>query len=80
MLWRAQLLEVQFQGNDLEEPRGLVFDHPGITAKLVEGKEKRFSVTVAADVPEGTYDARLVGKWGVSNPRLFAGLTRADRY
>ncbi|MDA1015739.1 MAG: PPC domain-containing protein, partial [Planctomycetota bacterium] len=27
---------------------------------------------VAADVPAGTYDVRLVGRWGVSNPRLFS--------
>lgn len=65
-------LEVEVQGNDLEEPRGLVFDHPGIVAKPVEGKDKRFSVTIAAEVPEGTYDARLIGKWGATNPRLFA--------
>ena len=25
-----------------------------------------------ADVPPGLYDLRLVGKWGVSNPRAFA--------
>src|SRR5581483_7009100 len=33
---------------------------------------------VAADVPPGTDDARLAGKWGITNPRLFAvsqGLT-----
>lgn len=65
-------LEVQVQGNDLEDLRGLVFDHPGITAKPVEGKDNRYSLTIAADVSEGTYDARLIGKWGVSNPRLFA--------
>jgi len=31
----------------------------------------KFKVTVAADVPPGTYDVRAVGKWGVSNPRAF---------
>ncbi len=31
----------------------------------------KFKVTVAADVPVGFYDARLVNKWGVSNPRIF---------
>jgi hypothetical protein len=31
----------------------------------------KFKVTVAADVPPGTYDLRVVGKWGVSNPRAF---------
>jgi hypothetical protein len=31
----------------------------------------KFKVTVAPDVPPGTYDVRVVGKWGVSNPRAF---------
>src|SRR5262249_14984725 len=35
-------------------------------------KERRFRVMVAADVPAGTYDVWLVGRFGVSNPRLFA--------
>ena len=30
-----------------------------------------FKVTVKPDVPPGTYDVRLAGKWGVSNPRAF---------
>jgi hypothetical protein len=69
-------VEVQVQGNDIDDLQSLVFDHPGITAKPLEGKdlnkERKFTVTVAADVPEGTYDARLLTKWGVSSPRLFA--------
>ncbi len=31
----------------------------------------KFSVTIAADVPPGEYDARLVNKNGISNPRRF---------
>jgi hypothetical protein len=31
----------------------------------------RFRVTVDWDVPPGTYDLRVVNKWGVSNPRAF---------
>ena len=68
--------EVEVAGADLEDATKLLFDHPGITAAHV--KDRKFKVTVAADVPAGTYDARLVGKYGVSNPRLFAvsrGLT-----
>jgi hypothetical protein len=68
--------EVEVVGNDIEDATKLLFDHPGITAKHV--KDRKFAVTVAADVPAGTYDARLVGKYGVTNPRLFAvsrGLT-----
>jgi hypothetical protein len=30
-----------------------------------------FAVSVAKDVPPGTYDVRVVSKWGVSNPRAF---------
>ena len=69
-------VEVQVQGSDFEDLQSLVFDHRGIVAKPVEGKdlqkERKFTVTVAADVPEGTYDARVLTKWGVSSPRLFA--------
>lgn len=71
-------VEVQVLGNDCEELKALVFDHPGITATPVAGKEKLFLVSVAASTPEGSFDARLIGKWGVSNPRQFSvthGLT-----
>jgi hypothetical protein len=30
-----------------------------------------FKLVIGADVPAGTYDVRLVGRFGVSNPRLF---------
>ena len=63
-------VEVEVVGNDIEEATKLIFDHPGITSKA--GKDRKFTVTVRADVPAGTYDARLVGKYGVTNPRLFA--------
>src|SRR5271168_4818544 len=63
-------VEVDVAGADLEEAKSLFFDHPGITAVYL--KDRKFKLTVAADVPAGTYDARLVGKFGVTNPRLFA--------
>jgi hypothetical protein len=31
----------------------------------------KFKVTIAADTPLGVHDVRLVGQWGVSNPRAF---------
>src|SRR5206468_1642969 len=46
------------------------FDHTGIKAEHVR-ENRAFKVPVAADVPAGTYDCRLVGRFGVSNPRLF---------
>lgn len=69
-------VEVEVVGADLEGAAKLLFDHPGVTAEHV--KERRFKVAVAAGVPPGTYDARLVGRYGITNPRLFAvsaGLT-----
>ncbi len=63
-------VEVEVVGNDIEEATKLIFDHRGITAKHL--KDRKFTVTVGADVPAGTYDARLVGKYGITNPRLFA--------
>src|SRR4029077_15262787 len=63
-------VEVDVAGRDIEDVNALRFDHPGLKAELV--KPNRFKITIAADVPEGTYDVRLVGRFGVSNPRLFA--------
>jgi hypothetical protein len=31
----------------------------------------KFKITVGSDVPVGIYDARLIGQWGISNPRAF---------
>jgi hypothetical protein len=31
----------------------------------------KFKITIPGNLPVGTYDIRLVGKWGVSNPRAF---------
>lgn len=63
--------ELEIQGAELEEAT-LVFEHPGISAAPIEGKERFFLVTVTNEVPEGTFDCRVVGKYGISNPRLFA--------
>ena len=74
-------VEVQFtQGADTEDVKALLFDHPGFKAEFV--KNTVFRVTIAADVRAGTYDVRLVGRFGVSNPRLFAvshGLTEVAK-
>jgi hypothetical protein len=69
-------VEVEIVGADIEEVKNLLFDHPGLKAEHL--KDRRFRIRIAVDVPAGTYDVRLVGRFGVSNPRLFAvshGLT-----
>ncbi|MCA8993254.1 MAG: PPC domain-containing protein [Planctomycetaceae bacterium] len=71
-------IEVEIKGADIEGVDRLLFDHAGLTAEPVPEKERWFKIHVADDVPVGTYDVYLVGRFGVSNPRLFAvtkGLT-----
>ena len=63
-------VEVSILGADLEGADALLFDHPGLKAAFV--KDKAFKLTVAADVPAGTYDVRAVGRFGVTNPRLLS--------
>src|SRR5687768_12447927 len=63
-------VEVKLTGQDLDDAKELRFSHPGITAEPAEGG--KFKVAIAADVPLGTYDARAVGRFGISNPRAFA--------
>jgi len=57
-------------GVDLEEP-ALRFSHPEITAVRDEKDPKKFTVTVAAGVPAGLHDVRVLGIHGVTNPRRF---------
>src|ERR1700677_890618 len=69
-------LEVGADGVEFDAIDTLLFDHPGFKATLL--KPRRFKLEVAAEVPEGTYDVWALGKYGISNPRLFAvsrGLT-----
>jgi hypothetical protein len=69
-------VEIEVVGADIEDGKTLLFDHPGFKAEHLN--DRRFRITIAADVPMGTYDVRLLGRFGISNPRLFAvsrGLT-----
>jgi len=65
-------VEVEINGADLEGLSTLRFDQPGLAAEPIAGKERWFKITAAADVPAGTYDVRLVGRFGVSGSKLLA--------
>lgn len=66
----GQTVEVTVSnGADLDELDRMTFSHPGI--KAVHKSGNTFSVTVAADVTPGVYDARVHGLYGTSNPRSF---------
>jgi hypothetical protein len=76
-------------GADLDGANRLLFSHPGITAKQIteepnriypQGRaiEGRFKITVAADVPPGTYEVRAAGYFGVTNARRFSVSQREE--
>ncbi|MCU0872324.1 MAG: hypothetical protein MUE50_08260 [Pirellulaceae bacterium] len=74
-------IEVTTAGADQDEAALLLFSHPGITGKpksppgqpanTAQTNSNTFEVSIAADVPTGVYEARLVGRFGASNPRAF---------
>jgi hypothetical protein len=74
-------VDVQVSGADQIDLSQLAFSHPGITAtqKMAKPNEflaeqpvqGQFSVAIAGDVQPGIYEARVVGRYGVSNPRAF---------
>ena len=65
-------VEIEVNGADLEGLSALRFDQPGLSAEPVAGKDRRFKITATSEVPAGTYDVRLVGRFGVSNSKLLA--------
>ncbi|MEE2686010.1 MAG: hypothetical protein VYB09_06845 [Planctomycetota bacterium] len=78
----GQQVELTISGTDLDDVSQLQFSHPGITAaqKMREPGSfetepqpvaNTFVVTVAENVPAGNHDLRAVGKYGITNPRVF---------
>ena len=69
-------VDVGVSGQDLDGTTELRFSDPGITASKAgdadSQTEHKFSVKVGKDVAPGVYEARVVGRFGVSNPRAFA--------
>lgn len=66
-------------GVELDEASRLIFNHAGIKAeqKVTEANGVKtpvantFVVTVDAGVPDGIYEVRFGGRFGISNPRSF---------
>lgn len=69
-------IEVTVNGQDLDDAKELRFSNSNITAN-VAGTNK-FKVEIGRSVPPGIYDARVVGRYGISNPRAFAVGTLAE--
>lgn len=69
-------VDVAVTGAELDEAQ-LRFNHPGITAKALAAANQ-FAITVASDVPPGAYEARVLARFGLSNPRTFVVGARAE--
>ena len=78
----GKTIEVTIAGEDLDDVATLRFSHPGITAKQKMAEPgpfdkgpvptlNQFELTIAGNVPFGVYDVRVIGKYGISNPRAF---------
>ena len=73
----GQTVEVTLGGEFLDRSDRLVFSHAGIQAEptqpVVETSPNPvpFRVALLPDVPAGTYEVRVQGRFGLSNPRLF---------
>ncbi len=69
--------EVVLTGVDLDDATHLHFSHAGITSATKLGangqpEPGKFLVNIGAAVPVGHYEARVVGRYGISNARMFA--------
>ncbi|MEO8427956.1 MAG: hypothetical protein ABI651_12675, partial [Verrucomicrobiota bacterium] len=70
-------VEVNVTGVDLDEPTGIYFSDTNITAKpkLREGtgepETNKFLVTIETTALPGIHEARVIGRFGISNPRSF---------
>jgi hypothetical protein len=62
--------EVTVSGSHLDEPVRIHFSHAGLSAEP-KGEGHRFTVAIASNTPPGVYEARFIGRFGLSNPRAF---------
>ncbi len=62
-------LELTLRGSDLEGPQSVLLSDRAIPIKSL--KPNLFSITLPADLKPALYDLRFVGRFGVSNPRVF---------
>lgn len=72
-------VRVTLTGADLEEANALCFSHASLQAQRVPDPKNPkvflanvFDVTIASNAPLGLHDVRVMGKYGISNPRAFA--------
>ena len=62
-------IELTLRGTDLEGPQSVLLNE--LVIPLKSNKPNLFSITLPADLKPALYDCRFVGRYGVSNPRVF---------
>src|SRR5437879_494556 len=78
---QGSAVEVTIAGADMDDVEKLVLNHAGLgaAAKMTGATAleparpvpNQFVVTIAKDVPPGSYEVRAMGRFGLSNPRSF---------
>jgi len=73
---RGGEVEIILRGQNMADPREIIFDEPGITVTDVKPVEKRpntvsAKVKISADAALGEHNLRLVTNSGISDVRLF---------
>ncbi len=67
-------VELTLRGTDLDGPQSILLSDsasPARTIAIKSTKPNIFSVVLPADLKSALYDLRFVGRYGVSNPRVF---------
>lgn len=62
-------VEITLRGTDLDGPQSVLLNERAIALKSV--KPNVFSMALPSDLKPALYDCRFVGRYGVSNPRVF---------
>ncbi len=65
----GESVELAIGGNHLEGVTSLWFDHPGLRAFHLKGLT--YKVVIAPGTPIGHHDLRVIGPFGISNPKTF---------
>ncbi len=62
-------IQLTLRGGDLDEPKAILLNERSIP--VTSSKGKVLDVALPADLKPALYDLRFVGRFGVSNPRVF---------
>ncbi|MDB6006593.1 MAG: hypothetical protein JWR15_3580 [Prosthecobacter sp.] len=62
-------LELTLRGSDLDGPQSVLLNDRAVPIKSL--KPNLYSIALPADLKPALYDLRFVGRYGVSNPRVF---------